>query len=423
MVGNPPRGALLYNNFIRIIRDLYDIYGYTEVVSPNIFSNKLWETSGHWDKYKENMFLLEDFHHHDNNKNEIEICDHDDTNETGETKETKEENKIIYGMKPMNCPCHCLIFKSMRPLSKDLPIRMAEFGVLHRNEASGALHGLTRVRRFQQDDAHIFCRFDQIQQEVSDTLNMIHRVYGLFNLGYTIKLSTRPKEFIGTVEIWVFTRRDMAEQILENAIIEFTGSDCVKNPGDGAFYGPKIDIVVTDKYNRNVQCGTIQLDFNLPSESRFNLKYMNEVDQQFHQPVIIHRAVLGSIERWIGIVLEHTQGHLPIQVSPYPIIIVTIHKEFNDAALKLRDHMHKKIRERNQKLSMDIDISADDIRNKVKSAEQKGYCYVITVGKREAEAIQTNIINGNVAVRINKKVQIYQIDKLLDELEAGLKLS
>ena len=352
-----PRGTVLFNNLINIIRDLYDTYQYTEVITPNIFEKKLWETSGHWDKYRENMFLLEDIHH---DKPIIPDTDlstiHLEKSDISEHTDTQK-----FSLKAMNCAGHCLIFKHMKLLSKDLPIRMAEFGVLHRNEASGALHGLTRVRRFQQDDAHIFCRMDQIQTEVINTLKMIEKVYGLFGLTYDAKLSTRPEQYIGKIEIW-----DQAEKILEDVLEQITNKKVKKNIGDGAFYGPKIDITLTDKYKRQVQCGTIQLDFNLPSTERFDLKYMCESDQSFEHPVIIHRAVLGSVERFIGIILEHTQGKLPIQVTPYPIIIVTVHKTYNETAEKLKTYIHNNIRKINIKLMIDVDLSSDDIIYKIK---------------------------------------------------------
>jgi threonyl-tRNA synthetase len=413
-----PRGSLLFNNLIKLIRDLYDTYQYTEVITPNIFEKKLWVTSGHWDKYKENMFLLEDIHH-DKTSAKDSALDIQVTDTSTIHLDKKELSEIQqYSLKPMNCPSHCLIFKHMKPLSKDLPIRMAEFGVLHRNEASGALHGLTRVRRFQQDDAHIFCRMDQIQTEVINTLKMIEKVYGLFGLTFDAKLSTRPEKYIGKVEIW-----DQAEKILEDVLKGFSDKKVKKNIGDGAFYGPKIDITLTDKYKRQVQCGTIQLDFNLPSADRFDLKYMCESDQSFEHPVIIHRAVLGSVERFIGIILEHTQGKLPLQVTPYPIIIVTVHKSYNEMAEKLKSHIYNKIRERNIKLMIDVDLSSDDIRYKIKSAEKKSYYYIVTIGEKEVNAITESIDLAIIAIRIDKKIIQYTVNGLIDELEAGLKFN
>lgn len=430
-----PRGALLFNNLIKIIRDLYDLHGYMEVVTPNMFEKKLWIKSGHWEKYRKNMFIIADDddkkyyeHEHENNLVDVENKSHSSTENDNSVKVIdnsalqQEQLTTIYSIKPMSCPAHCLIFERMRPYSKDLPIRMAEFAVLHRNETSGSLHGLTRVRRFQQDDAHIFCRFDQIHQEVINTLKMIERIYNIFDLKFNIKLSTRPeKDFIGTVEIW-----DKAEKILEDVIKEFTGKNKIKkNDGDGAFYGPKIDITIFDKYKRAIQCGTVQLDFNLPSEKRFDLTYINEHDRTKEHPIIVHRAVLGSIERFIGIILEHTQGRLPIQVSPYPIIITTVHKDFNQAAHIVRDYIFSSMRKRNIKLQVDIDDSADDIKTKIKSAEKKAYCYIVTLGKDEKERIESIDVDLNniiVEVRKNKVVDGITIYEFLKELEYGTKL-
>jgi len=405
-----PHGALLYNNLIKIIRDLYHAYGYTEVVTPNIYKEKIWQVSGHIAKYKENMYALQ------NNNNNYSNNNTNDENEN-DNDDTKDSSQCFY-LKPMNCVGHCLVFKHMKPYSKDLPIRLAEFGVLHRNEPSGSLHGLTRVIKFCQDDSHIMCRIDQIRQEVLNVLRMIETVYKLFDLKFSIKLSTRPEQYIGTLEVW-----DQAEKILEEVIKEFTGKNHIKKSiGDGAFYGSKIDITLIDKYKRPVQCGTVQLDFNLPSAERFNLEYIDEITQEKHHPVIIHRAVLGSVERFIGIILEHTQGRLPIQVSPYPITIVTIHKEYNQQAHDLKNFIHNELNKRNVKLQVDIDDSTDDIKTKVKSAEKKCYCYILTVGKDEAEQIQTDTNIAIIAVRNNKVVSKQSVKDIIDMLEEGTRL-
>ena len=412
------RGALLYNNLIKIIRDLYATYGYTEVITPNIFENKLWLTSGHLSKYRENMFFLADHHHHTKDEINNELCTNNNNNNNNNDNQHTQEPTSTYALKPMNCPSHTLIYRHMNPYSKDLPIRLAEFGVLHRNEVSGALRGLTRVKRFICDDCHIFCRIDQIKQEVLNTLNMIKTVYALFDLKFSIKLSTRSEQYIGSLEIW-----DQAEKILEDLLKEFTGKSHIKrDEGASAFYGPKLDITLIDKYKRPVQCGTIQLDFNLPSAERFNLEYIDENTQERHHPVIIHRAVLGSVERFIGIILEHTQGRLPIQVSPYPIKIVTIHKDFNEQAHALKNHIHNTLIKRNVKLQVDIDDSTDDIKTKIKSAEKKCYCYILTVGKDEVESLKTDMDNALIAVRENKAISKKSVKDIIDLLENGTRL-
>uniref|UniRef100_A0A673NR49 threonine--tRNA ligase n=1 Tax=Sinocyclocheilus rhinocerous TaxID=307959 RepID=A0A673NR49_9TELE len=264
-----PKGAYIYNTLIEFIRSEYRKRGFQEVVSPNIYNSKLWQTSGHWQHYSENMFSFE-------------------------------VEKEIFALKPMNCPGHCLMFDH-RPRSwRELPLRLADFGVLHRNELSGALTGLTRVRRFQQDDAHIFCSMDQIESEIKGCLDFLRTVYDVFGFTFKLNLSTRPEKFLGEPEVW-----DQAEKQLENSLNDF-GEKWVLNPGDGAFYGPKIDIQIKDAIGRYHQCATIQLDFQLPI--RFNLTFVSHDGDDKKRPVIIHRAILGSVERMIAILTENYGG-------------------------------------------------------------------------------------------------------------------
>ncbi|KAJ1838134.1 threonyl-tRNA synthetase, partial [Coemansia sp. RSA 2703] len=265
-----PHGARIYNTLVEFIRSMYRERGFEEVVTPNMFNVKLWEQSGHWANYQDAMFSLD-------------------------------VEKEKFGLKPMNCPGHCLIFGQRDRSYRELPIRFADFGVLHRNEASGALSGLTRVRRFQQDDAHIFCTQEQVKSEITGVLEFLKDVYGIFGFTFELKLSTRPEKFLGEIEVW-----NRAEKQLEDALNEF-GVKWTINPGDGAFYGPKIDITIRDALKRGHQCATIQLDFQLPV--RFQLHYRapntkseeadSELGSDFQRPVIIHRAILGSVERMI----------------------------------------------------------------------------------------------------------------------------
>ncbi|XP_034523849.1 threonine--tRNA ligase 2, cytoplasmic isoform X2 [Ailuropoda melanoleuca] len=264
-----PRGAFIYNTLMDFIREEYHRRNFTEVLSPNMYNSRLWETSGHWQHYSENMFTFD-----------IE--------------------KDTFALKPMNCPGHCLIF-AHRPRSwREMPIRFADFGVLHRNELSGTLSGLTRVRRFQQDDAHIFCTVEQIEEEINGCLQFLQSVYSTFGFSFQLNLSTRPENFLGEVELW-----DEAEKQLQNSLVEF-GKPWKMNPGDGAFYGPKIDIKIKDAIGRYHQCATIQLDFQLPI--RFNLTYVSKDGDDKRNPVIIHRAILGSVERMIAILSENYGG-------------------------------------------------------------------------------------------------------------------
>lgn len=274
-----PRGTAIHNKLTNYLRLEYRKRGYVEVITPNIFNKELWETSGHWENYKDNMFVISEKEEH---------VGHAHTLPGGQQ----------FGLKPMNCPGHCLIFDSTQRSYKDLPIRLADFGVLHRNELSGALTGLTRVRRFQQDDAHIFCTVSQIRAEIGSALEFMKSVYGVFGFqDFSVALSTRPESnFMGNIGQW-----EQAETALKEALSETFGTNWAVNAGDGAFYGPKIDVRVTDALGRLHQCATIQLDFQLPI--RFNLKYRDSKDQD-QRPVIIHRAVLGSVERFLGSLLH-----------------------------------------------------------------------------------------------------------------------
>ncbi|KAF5746625.1 threonine--tRNA ligase mitochondrial [Tripterygium wilfordii] len=290
-----PHGTLIYNKLMEFIRNQYRKRGYQEVITPNIYNMKLWETSGHAANYKENMFLIE-----------IE--------------------KQEFGLKPMNCPGHCVMFRHRVRSYRELPLRLADFGVLHRNEASGALTGLTRVRRFQQDDAHIFCRESQIKDEVRHVLEFIDYAYRVFGFNYELKLSTRPEKYLGDLATW-----DKAEAALTEALNEF-GKPWQMNEGDGAFYGPKIDISVSDALNRKFQCATLQLDFQLPQ--RFDLEYSAEDEAKRERPVMIHRAILGSVERMFAILLEHYKGKWPFWLSPRQAIVCPISEKSQPYALQ-----------------------------------------------------------------------------------------
>jgi threonyl-tRNA synthetase len=295
-----PHGARVYNKLMEFIKDEYWKRGYQEVVTPNIFNLQLWEQSGHAEHYKENMFVFD-----------VEGAE--------------------WGMKPMNCPGHCLMFAHRLRSYRELPLRLADFGVLHRNELSGALTGLTRVRRFQQDDGHIFCRQDQIKQEVLGALDFMAHVYRTLGMHYQLELSTKPAKGLGEQSLW-----DLAEAQLADALNEFVGEGNWRlNPGDGAFYGPKIDIKVFDALERIHQCATVQLDFQLPI--RFDLEYKSGVDgdESFQRPVMVHRAMLGSVERMAAVLMEHFGGKWPFWLSPRQAIVVPIDPKYNDYAIEV----------------------------------------------------------------------------------------
>jgi threonyl-tRNA synthetase len=348
-----PHGTVLYNKLLSYMRSHYQELGYKEVITPVLYDKALWQQSGHWDKYKENMFCIE--------------CE-DPTN----------ENSRQFSNKPMNCPGHCVMFKQMNLSYRDLPLRLADFGVLHRNEIHGSLRGLTRVRKFCQDDAHIFCKLDQVEQEIQSVINFMKQVYKDFELDLTVGLSTRPDQYIGDREIW-----DRAELILKNIIKSFP--EYTINDGDGAFYGPKLDFTVKDSLGRSHQLGTIQLDFNLPE--RFDLTF-KDWDAQQARPVMIHRAILGSVERFIGILLEATQGHLPWLVNPRQIALIPIKHNEPDIILHC-----KKIYDLAKTNGIQIDWldGSDTMQKKVAQAEMLKYCYIVVVGKKEVDSNTVNV--------------------------------
>ncbi|XP_026401154.1 threonine--tRNA ligase, mitochondrial 1-like [Papaver somniferum] len=358
-----PYGTRIYNKLVDFIKVQYRERGYEEVVTPNMYNMQLWETSGHAANYKENMFVFE-----------IE--------------------KQEFGLKPMNCPGHCLMFDHRVRSYRELPLRLADFGVLHRNEASGALTGLTRVRRFQQDDAHIFCRESQIKDEVTSVLEFIRYAYDVFGFTFELELSTRPEKYLGEIETW-----DKAEGALTEALNEF-GRPWKINEGDGAFYGPKIDISVFDALKRKFQCATLQLDFQLPS--RFNLSYSAEDEAKREKPVMIHRAILGSVERMLAILLEHYKGKWPFWLSPRQAIVCPISEKSTPYALKLQDQIHK------AGFYVDVDITDRKIDKKIREAQLAQYNYMLVVGEEEAN-------NGTVSRRVRDHADrsVMSVEELL----------
>lgn len=341
-----PKGAHIYNSLVEFIREEYRKRGFQEVVSPNVYNSKLWKTSGHWAHYAENMFSFE-------------------------------VEKEQFALKPMNCPGHCLIFDH-RPRSwKELPWRVADFGVLHRNELSGALTGLTRVRRFQQDDAHIFCMPDQIKSEISACLDFMRHVYGIFGFTFQLKLSTRPEKYLGELEVW-----NNAEKALADSLNEF-GQPWSENPGDGAFYGPKIDITIMDALRRSHQCATIQLDFQLPV--RFDLNYIG-VDGEKKRPVMIHRAILGSVERMIAVLTESYAGKWPFWLSPRQAMIIPVAGPFNEYATKVKQQLFE------AGFMCDVDTDDSDTMNKkIRNAQLAQYNFIMVVGEKELNGNTVNV--------------------------------
>lgn len=363
-----PKGAHIYNTLIDFLKTEYRKRGYEEVITPNIFKTALWKTSGHWDHYAENMFSFK-------------------------------TERGTFSLKPMNCPGHCLIFAENIRSYRDLPMRLADFGVLHRNEFSSALTGLTRVRRFQQDDAHIFCTTAQIQDEIDGCLDFLSFAYKTFGFTYDLELSTRPNEFIGDTETW-----NHAEAALETSLNKF-GSPWKVNHGDGAFYGPKIDIKISDALKRVHQCATIQLDFQLPE--RFKLTYNSGDDKNETRPVIIHRAIFGSIERLIAILAESCGGKWPFWLSPRQAVVIPIHEKFNDYASKVQ----KELRDANFMVESDLDIHIK-LNKKIRRAQLAQFNFILCVGEKE---IDSNSVT--VRTRNNKVHGIVSVDELIGKFE------
>ena len=348
-----PKGMVLKNTLIDYWREVHKRYGYVEVSTPMILNRHLWETSGHWFHYKQNMYTT--------------LIDGED-----------------YAIKPMNCPGGMLVYKSEPHSYRDLPLRVGELGVVHRHELSGALHGLFRVRCFTQDDAHIFMTWDQMKDEIKNVVRLFDEVYSLFELPYEIELSTMPEDHMGDEKDWEF-----AQETLKEAITEM-GKSYVINEGDGAFYGPKLDFHLQDSLGRTWQCGTIQLDMQLPE--RFELEYTG-ADGEKHRPVMIHRVVFGSIERFIGVITEHYAGAFPVWLSPVQVKVMPITDRTADYAKEVA----RKLDELG--VRVETDLRNEKIGYKIREAQMQKIPYMLVVGDREAEA-------GAVAVRTRAGVDM-----------------
>ena len=335
-----PKGMILKNLLLDYWHELHRRNGYQEISTPIMLSRSLWETSGHWDHYKENMYTT--------------VIDETD-----------------FAIKPMNCPGGILVYQSEPRSYRDLPLRMGELGLVHRHEKSGQLHGLMRVRCFTQDDAHIFMTPEQIREEIKGVANLIDEVYTLFGFKYHIELSTRPEDSMGSDEDW-----EIATEGLRGALDDL-GLEYVVNEGDGAFYGPKIDFHLEDSIGRTWQCGTIQLDMQLPL--RFELEYTG-ADGEKHRPIMIHRVAFGSIERFIGILIEHFAGAFPLWLSPVQVKILPISDKFADYALELKSMMEEK------GIRVEVDTRSEKIGYKIREARNERTPYIAVVGEKEQES-------------------------------------
>ena len=341
-----PKGMVLKNTLLDYWRQCHKRYGYVEISTPIILNQELWHRSGHWDHYKDNMYTT--------------VIDGED-----------------YAIKPMNCPGGMLVYKSEPHSYRDLPLRMAELGLVHRHEMSGALHGLFRVRCFTQDDAHIFMTPDQMKDEIKNVVKLFDEIYSTFGLTYQIELSTMPEDHMGDEKDWKF-----AEDTLQAAITEM-GKDFIINAGDGAFYGPKLDFHLADSLGRTWQCGTIQLDFQMPE--RFDLEYVGE-DGEKHRPVMIHRALLGSIERFIGVITEHFAGAFPAWLSPVQVKLLPVTDRAMDYAKNVAAQLDS------QGFRVEVDGRNEKIGKKIREATLEKIPFMLVVGDRDMEA-------GTVSVR------------------------
>lgn len=359
-------GKVIRRELEHFLREVQTMYGYEEVETPLMMNQRLWEQSGHWQHYQEHMYV------------------------------TQVDNQQ-FALKPMNCPGHMLIYKNALRSYRDLPIRMAEFGHVHRHEFSGALNGLLRVRSFCQDDAHLFVRPDQIEREIELALQIIDHVYRVFDFDYTIELSTRPEDYMGDLEVW-----DEAEAALSR-VLEKRGVTYTVNEGDGAFYGPKIDIHIQDAIQRSHQCATVQLDFQLPE--KFDLTYVNEQNEKV-RPVVIHRAVFGSLDRFLGILIEHFNGAFPLWLAPIQVQIIGVadtHAAYvEEVANQLRQaHIRVAVDERNQKLG-----------KKIREAQMKKIPYILVLGDEEQQ-------QNKVTVRRYKQegLEKYTVEEFLEYIQ------
>ena len=341
-----PRGMVLRNTLIDYWRQVHKRYGYVEISTPMMLNRQLWERSGHWDHYKDNMYTT--------------VIDGTD-----------------FAIKPMNCPGGMLVYSSQPHSYRDLPLRVGELGLVHRHELSGALHGLFRVRCFTQDDAHIFMTWDQMKDEIKNVVRLFDEVYSVFGLSYQIEVSTMPEDHMGDEKDW-----DFATETLKAAVEEL-GKDYVINEGDGAFYGPKLDFHLADSLGRTWQCGTIQLDSQLPE--RFELEYTGE-DGEKHRPVMIHRVVLGSIERFIGVITEHFAGAFPTWLSPVQVKVLPV----TDRAAEYADQVASKLD--NMGFRVEVDHRNEKIGKKIREAQLEKVPYMLVVGDRDME-------NGTVSPR------------------------
>lgn len=365
-----PNGMIVRNELLNWWRGVLQERGYGEILTPMILNEELWHKSGHWDHYKENMYFTK-------------IDDAD------------------YAIKPMNCPGSTIVYRTNLHSYKEFPLRLSEFGLVHRHELSGALHGLFRVRSFTQDDAHIFCLPEQIEDEVFKMIDLADYLYSTFGFKYTLELSTRPDDYMGDLETW-----EMAEGALK-AALEKRNMPYKINPGDGAFYGPKIDFHLQDAIGRDWQCGTIQLDMQMPVN--FDLTYI-DANNERKRPVMLHRAMFGSIERFLGILIEHFAGKFPLWMAPVQIEVIPVSEKTNEYAEKIYEEL------KNRGFRVEIDTRNSQMGAKIRDAQMRKINYMLILGEKERD-------NGSISVRTrnNENINDIKLDKFMDDLSEEIK--
>ena len=365
-----PNGMIVRNELLNWWRGVLQERGYGEILTPMILNEELWHQSGHWDHYKENMYFTK-------------IDDAD------------------YAIKPMNCPGSTIVYRTNLHSYKEFPLRLSEFGLVHRHELSGALHGLFRVRSFTQDDAHIFCLPEQIEDEVFKMIDLADYLYSTFGFKYTLELSTRPDDYMGDLETW-----EMAEGALK-AALEKKNMPYKINPGDGAFYGPKIDFHLQDAIGRDWQCGTIQLDMQMPVN--FDLTYI-DANNERKRPVMLHRAMFGSIERFLGILIEHFAGKFPLWMAPVQIEVIPVSEKTNEYAEKIYEEL------KNRGFRVEIDTRNSQMGAKIRDAQMRKINYMLILGEKERD-------NGSISVRTrnNENINDIKLDKFMDDLSEEIK--
>jgi len=365
-----PKGMIVWNELINYWKEEHTKEAYQEISTPIILNRTLWEKSGHWEHYKENMYFTK-------------------------------IDEIDYAIKPMNCPGGILVYKSDLHSYKELPLKLAEIGLVHRHELSGTLNGLFRVRMFHQDDAHIYCMENQIKQEIKKLISLIDRMYKKFGLSYHLELSTRPKNSTGTDKMW-----ETAENALKEALQEIK-VDYKINPGDGAFYGPKIDFHIKDAIGRTWQCGTIQVDFAMPE--RFELSYIGE-DGKEHRPVMLHRVIYGAMERFMGILIEHYAGAFPVWLSPIQAIILPVSEKFNSYAQKISSQLLE------NNIRAEISDESESLGKRIRRAEKQKIPYMLVVGEKEEKEKKITIRSHG-----EKEQKTIQVDKFMEKIIVEIK--